>query len=259
MIKAFKKHLNLYFLFFPKTKKLKEFKEELLGVLMERYEDLVAGGMDKDRAYAKCIDSIEDYKDTIEHIAEQKSEDLTVAQRKLILMGSIVGFTIVLLLFFVLSINFGFNYSWLTWIGGVVVSLIIFGFYFLRRAQRNSRFMLARLAIPIIVLLIATTVYLIVSFALKTQWHMTWLAFVVVIPVWYMSDILYRIHHKVKKLNVFDWLIVSFTVTLCVYLLVSFITTRWSVTWVAFLVWLVVASLGIFGKYFYDYVKLNNR
>lgn len=62
----------------PNTPQTRDLKEEILGNTLEKYEDLLAGGMDEDSAYRSAISGIGDVDELIEEYSEDSGELIKV-------------------------------------------------------------------------------------------------------------------------------------------------------------------------------------
>lgn len=250
MLGKFKKYLDKVFLFCPKTVKVLDFKEELLGVLMDKFAELTSSGMSEEEAYKQCIKSVDDYSDTIRALEKDKPAEMTRSQISLILIASIAYLFATLIIYFTASYASGkWGVTWITFILALVVYLIgIFvGVYVI--AKRKSSYFVIRSIILILCSLITTLVYLGVSFSTE-KWSLTWIAYLIGGLVWYIIDISFRIRHKVSVIRTFDGLVVTFFLTLVTYFTVSFITLKWNFTWIIFLVGILVMLIIIFiGKW----------
>ncbi len=139
--------------------------------------------------------------------------------------------------------------TWITFILALVVYLIgIFvGVYVI--AKRKSSYFVIRSVILILFGLVTTLIYLGISFSTE-KWAFTWIIYLIGAFVWYITDIFFRIRHKVSVLRIFDGLTVTFLLTLATYFAASFISGRWDVTWILFLVGILVMLVIVFiGKW----------
>lgn len=248
MISKFKKAISLYFIFYPRSSKLSEFKDELLGVMMDNYNELVGSGMSEIVAYKTVVATLDNYKETAEEIARLEKADLTSIQRKVFLMAEIVFFTFALALYFIVSVTTqAWSFTWITFIIWACISLIGLFFFILAKISMNSHYIIVRCTILILTTLITTLIYCIVSFV-TLEWAVTWVTFIIGLGISYIIDIMYRQHHKVMHFGIFDWLIISMLVNLTVYFGLSFgiIGDPWAWSWVCFIIWIFVASMGIF-------------
>lgn len=235
MITKFKKFLNKVFIFCPKTQEILEFKEELLGVLMEKYAELLASGLNEQQSYEACILSIEDYRDTIKALEKRKSKDSVRTGRTIIALGSIAYIMAVLIIYFSVSFGTGlWSKTWLTFIMGVVVYAICGFGYIYYKSKRSSRFSITRYSILLLTMLVSTLVYL-VSSLISSAWNMTWLTYLAAAVVWFILDIAFRIKYHVKEYRDIDTVIITALATVLLYLTVSFTTKQWAWSWLIIL------------------------
>lgn len=69
-----KKHLDEVFRPYENSSVSKELKEEILNDMLEKYDDLIKDGMDKETAYKKTISSLGDIAEIIENISDKTDE-----------------------------------------------------------------------------------------------------------------------------------------------------------------------------------------
>lgn len=253
MVNRFKKYLDKIFLFCNKTPEVMEFKEELLGVLMDKYEELREANVDEEEAYRICIASIDDYKDTIKELEKIQPVEMTVSQIKLVTLASLVFLFATLIIYFTVSyLTKAWDTTWITFILALVIYLIaIFvGVYVI--AKHHSRYSVVRSTLFILFLLVTTLIYLSVSFA-TNAWVYTWVCYMAGALLWYLADIAYRIRHKVKRFTNIDIIVITSLVTLTVYFITSFVTMLWQYTWVIFLIGTMVALIMAFIRGLIDY------
>lgn len=251
MIKKLKRAINIYFVFYPKSARLTEFKDELLSVLIDKYNELLSGGMSEKDALDNVTASIDQYKETANEILKQQKRELTSIQNKVLLMAEAVLLAFAVALYFILSVALkNWSFTWIIFIIWAAVAVGGLAFVLLIKVKKNSPYILIRICIMAITMLLATAVYFVMSFIIKDGWSVTWLVFIFGLGVAYIADIAYRQHHKVMRYSMFDWLIMSMLFNLTIYFGLSFglstgTGSPWSWTWVCFIVWAFVAILGL--------------
>lgn len=257
MLKKFKKHLNRVFLFYPNTKRLREFKEELLGILMERNEENITKGMTEEQSFKDCIASINDYKETMEELASEKTAELTSTERLLMVMSTLVYIFGVVFIYLAVSLGTKrWDITWLTFIAGTIIGLILIFFAVLKIAKKNSHYIVVRSCNFFITILLTTALYLIVSLTTK-KWEYTWITFLIGIVLGYANDILFRVRNRVKMIKFFDIAVITLLVAIILYFTLSFTLNGWSWTWVIYVGWLFVLSvITLITKYF-KYINLD--
>lgn len=246
MIKKFKKHLNMLFLFYPKTNKLKEFKEELLGVLMDKYDEYIIQGMSEEEAYKACVESIEDYRETLDVLANDTTEEVSAAQQKIWLLTGLAYIVGVIIVYFIASFASGaWDWTWLTFIGGVIVGMAMLAYVLLKISRKNSQFLVVRLCNFVITIMCTTGIYLLVSF-LTTAWDFTWIIFLFGVGLGYGFDILYRFNYNVKSFKALDFGVITLLVAIILYFTLSFaLANAWSWTWIIYVVWFFIQLVAL--------------
>lgn len=259
----FNKKISRVFLFCPRTQELKEYREEVLGAIMDKYADLTSHGYAKDVAFDMCCDSIEQFydKNIVKQLEEikgtKKSSKVSKEVLKLGIWGGLLYVILTLVLFFTLafipSVGWGnaaivFGVSF----GGAILGLILFAII---KTHAHSAYSMSRLNIWLIGMTLVTIIYLIVSFSLHfganiiyyfgindtaSVWALTWLTFIFGLVAVDCADLAYRMSVKKKIYSAIDAFILTTFVTLSVYLSSSIISdivcdnSIWAKSWIIF-------------------------
>lgn len=87
-------------------------------------------------------------------------------------------------------------------------------------------------------------VYLVASFA-SGAWNLTWITFPAAAFVFFFIALFYFNKKAGRRLSLLNW--IMFTVVICVgaYLLVSFLTGLWAMTWIIFLAMIIAIFIEI--------------
>lgn len=238
-------YLTFVFLMYPKTKRLFDFKAELTDILTEKYIEFTAEGMSDKEAFAKCKESISDYDDTIYELQQRQTpQNLSDVQRRILLVSSAIFWAAVILVYVTIILVLGSanNLAWLTFVGGMVIYLMMLMGFLNGLSNKKTHFI--RFSIFVIFLLICTAVFLMLSFTIG-HWYLTWMVYLVGFIIWYLIDIIYRIRNGLKPFNSLDLVILIAVMTTAVFLLVSFLTHKWAVTWMIFLIGGLLAMLAV--------------
>ena len=83
--------------------------------------------------------------------------------------------------------------------------------------------------------LVVTAIYLVASFASKA-WNLTWITFPCAALIFVVAALVYFNKKANKKFSLVNWIMGTLLLSIGAYLLVSFLTEQWSVTWIIFLV-----------------------
>ena len=83
--------------------------------------------------------------------------------------------------------------------------------------------------------LLVTTIYLVASFISKA-WDITWITFPCAALLFIFVALIYFNKKSGKKFSIVNWIIITVLICVAIYLLVSFLTQLWSLTWIIFLV-----------------------
>lgn len=246
MEKKFKRAINKLCLFYPNTFQLREFKEELLSTLLDKYQELLSSGKNSDDAYKECIKSLDDYKETLIELNNSVEIIEKKSYIKQTLTFSITYVLFVTLLYFILSFTVGWTYTWLTFVIGAIVAGIIILSVLVNISRKKSNFTLTRCCIPLVTLIITSILYLIISFTVPNIWDVSWVCFLVAIFVAHTADMIYRKINNKPLIPIIDILIFTLSIALIAYFLFSFLMNAWSSTWIIFISWLFIYFFALF-------------
>lgn len=246
MEKKFKRAINKLCLFYPNTFQLKEFKEELLSTLLDKYQEMISSGKNADVAYRECIKSLDDYKETLIELNNSVEILEKKSYIKQTVTFSITYVLFVTLLYFILSFTVGWTYTWLTFVVGAIIAGIIILSILVNISRKKSNYVLTRCCIPLITLIVTSILYLIISFTVPNIWNVSWTAFLVAIFIAHSADMIYRRINNKPLIPVFDILVSTLSIALIAYFLISFLMNAWSSTWIIFISWLFIYFFALF-------------
>lgn len=176
MYNRFNNYLTNEFRGLPKSKEVSDFKEELLGALMEKAEELSNNGEENENEiFQVCIKSINGFKDTLKVL---KGKPIIVKEAK----RAINIFMYVLLYFLVvvgvyLAVSFSTNSwsrSWLIIVGGSFLFAIATNAFLSFKAFMKKKFVIGRISMIFALVFAVVGVYLGISF-FYGMWAKTWL------------------------------------------------------------------------------------
>ena len=233
----------------PDNRRIGEMREELIGDLTDKYNDLVERGLPPEQAFEKVITGIGDMQGLIEDLGREPAPALDMKNNKP-LMHYLVGGASVLAGVLLFLIFTGFNWDW----PGVIVSVLFLAFalgnfiygaglnqpvpyqkeddsfveeYKYKNSQpsRNARL---RGAASGFLWVCVVIVYFLVSF-LGNNWEYSWVIFL-------MGAVLQQVISAIfsdKKRALTSGMI--YTTATIVYLILSFGTQAWHLTWLCWL------------------------
>lgn len=286
VLDEFNKKIAKVFLFCPRTQELKEYKEEVVGSLMDKYNDLTAQGYNKEVAFDKCVESIEQFydKNIVKQLEEikgiKKKEKLSKESLKLVGWGVLTYIFLTLVVFFsvaispvgwaLASITFGISIG-LAILGGITLGIV--------KAKTHSAYSINRITIWLIGMSLVTLLYLILSLALyysgkfvytvgtetASVWALTWLTFIFGLVVVDGADLIYRMKSKKRIYSAFDAFIMTIFVTLSVYLSTSMIcdivlsNSIWNDSWIIFMIGILFYVLLMFIRQVFKLIKAKEQ
>lgn len=188
MYRKFCKYLDKDFRFLPQTQQVRDFKEELLGTLMDKDSELVQKGItDEDERFRLCIEVIEGYQGALK---ELRGNPKLVAAAKKGALASLVWMCYMLVVVGAfLAVSFIFKdvwaKSWLIIVDGMFLGLIGWLTVASIKFFKSGKIALSRALLVPAETLLATGAFLTVS-VLLNLWHPMWLVFLA-LPVLIMA------------------------------------------------------------------------
>lgn len=245
MYKRFEEFLNNEFKGLPKTKEVKDFRDELLGTLIERAEDYKNDGIgDEDKIYDMCIKSINGFKGILK---ELRGKPLLIKEAKKAannFLYFVIYFVIVAVAYLAVSFTLGhWDKTWLIFIATNFIALIILLAYLATKNYSKGKFILGRtLIIPIPILLIVGT-YLVLS-VLFNAWNRSWILLLTLPVLVLLTDIIAASFGDKNKFFVFELIAVIMILSVVAYVsLALFSIIAWHPYWLIVLGGVVISSI----------------
>jgi hypothetical protein len=169
MLSRFQSFLKEEFKGLPNTDEVTDFKDELLGNLMDKAEELKAKDLSEDEIFQQCVQSIDGYKETLK---ELKGKPALVR-----LLYALMYFTLVIGAY--LAVSFVTEEWRLTWLiiveGAFLFTVGLLGSLSVKAFAKKKYLHSRALAVPISAILV-TGVFLAVSM-LMDLWKISWIAY----------------------------------------------------------------------------------
>ncbi|MDD4316288.1 MAG: hypothetical protein PHC84_03905 [Clostridia bacterium] len=202
MFKRFSEYLSKEFRGLPNSAEVTDFREELLGSLMEKSEELkAAGDTDDNSVFNKCISSINGFQDTLKVMRSKPIIKKEVAKAAKTVMYFSVYMLVLVGVFLAVSFVTGnWGKSWLIIVEGCFVGLIILQMLSAAKGLASGKIILPRLALFSSVSLATLGMFLGVSF-LMGIWAKSWII-MLFLPVFILlTDIIIAaVTHKKNEL-----------------------------------------------------------
>jgi hypothetical protein len=255
MKERIKAHLNSLFEGTLRTRRIDEMYQELLAGCQDKYDDLTAGGMDGEEAYAQVIDGIGDVSELLGYIEKAKVFDPTEAaerrqKRAFFTSAGICGYFIAVAVFLLLvfSDQTDIGLAIMLALAGIATMVLIYGRMTTvveyekvadtmveemkvqmtsgkREQTRENK--LASLASSTMWTFVVI-IYLALSF-ITFRWDITWIIFLIAAVLQNFIMARFKRVGRNKYLTGAFW---SLAVTL--YFIISFWTFAWHITWIIF-------------------------
>lgn len=207
MKEAIKNYIDELFADAPKTRKAMELKEEVAQNTIEKYQDLIAEGYQEQDAYQIVINSIGDVTELFEELKEQNPLILSREDRKkkAVLTAAAVGIYIfagvIFLIYRIIARKFFFTFPEMDLLGLAITALIC----------------------------IPPTCMLVYAAHMYPDYKKEEDTLVEV----YKENLHTRNKEKALQTSVS---VIIWMLTITIYFIISFVTSAWHVTWIAFLI-----------------------
>ena len=249
-IERIKKAVDKRFSYYPKTKEVLDLKEELLSIMIDKYNDLETGT--ENQKYRECIAiMLSSYKQVL--------HDLEVESSRKILTDKILGFSIFSTLYFLVIVlvyilvskyiveSFSNTY-FIVLAPSILFSLIISSFIF-KYCQKMRYKVMMRVSLGLIFLSIAICLYTIPCFFFMIYkginlWHPLWLVILAVGSIYVVVD---TIVYPSKKplIRLIRICLNTLSIFTTVYLVVSILFGYWYVTWLIFVACIIIWEINV--------------
>lgn len=252
MIERFNKHLNKIFSSYKKNDKIMDFKEELLGSLMDRFNELKSEGLSDDESYTNSLLILDGIKDTISVLEKEVAPMPVEKNMNSYLLPACAYWLVVIIAYLGISFTTGYwHKTWMIAVGGALLFGIIVSGLLFKVSRDKGMKLLSRSNMLMAFMLLSTAVYLGWSFITK-QWAYTWITFVIGLLLWYVVDIFVRVKEKKGKVivNLMDAIIVTILTALIIYIFISFYLSLWATSWIIFVIMalFIIIEIMIFNK-----------
>lgn len=242
-INKIKKTIDRKFSYYPETREVLDLKEELLSIMIDKYNDL--SDEPEKQKYKECMEIMASYKEVLHDIEVEASHPFL---KDKLLGFSIFGtcyFLFVVLIYVLISQFVTNNYH--NTISIVVVPSIIFSLitsvYILLYCKKMKLEVMTRICLGLSFFTFAVCAYVVPNFILTSifdinVWHPSWLIILVVGYIYLLVDKLIYPHSSPKKRLIRNCLnLLAFVTT--IYLSVSFLLGFWNFTWLIFVLCLL--------------------
>lgn len=249
-INRIKRVIERKFSYYPKTKEVLDLKEELMSIVLDKYNDLTTGS--EQQKYKECMSvMMSSYKQVL--------HDLEIESSKKILMDKILGFSIFGTLYFLIVVATyilislfvvkSFKETYFIVLAPTILFTFLVSLFIFKYSQKMNFKVLTRVFLGVSFLTFGISLYTIPCFYLMIYkginiWHPMWLIFLIDGTIYLFVDrIIYPSHKPVVRLvrNALNLLALFTTV----YLIVSIFTHSWYVTWLIYIFYVVSIEINI--------------
>ncbi len=249
-IEKIKKAVEKRFSYYPKTKEVLDLKEELLSIMLDKYNDLEEGN--EIQKYKECMAiMLSSYKQVL--------HDLEVESSRKILKDKLLGFSIfgtsyfltVVLIYVIISqfIIKSFLKTYFIVLAPSILFTVIIAVFMFRYCKKMKYEVMTRISMGLCFLSVAIVLYTIPCFYLSiyqdiNRWYSNWLIFLIMGSIYLVVDsIIYPSKKPLIRLirNCLNLLAIFTTI----YLTISLLFGYWHVTWLIFIICIVSWEINV--------------
>lgn len=257
--------VNRKFAPYPKTKEVLDLKEEMISIMIDKYNDLDDSLTEKQKV-ASCLEVMGAYKEILSDL-----ETVTVRKimkTKLIdysIFTSIYFFiTIMIYLIYSLLIHKSFNSTYVIVIGMGIIYIFISSIFIYRyfkkmmfeKMQRASLSFIYGSAIAFLYVL--PNLYLNIFHQINV-WHPSWIICILIGNLYAIHDAFKYQKQMSKPIRILRRGINTFLLTTIIYLLISLEFKCWNITWLIYVAWFFITEIEIIINYRAYLKKMNER
>lgn len=249
-IQKLKNAVEKRFSYYPKTKEVLDLKEELLSIMLDKYNDLTIGT--EIQKYNECMAiMLSSYKQVL--------HDLEVESSRKILKDKLMGFTLFSTIYFLLAVLIyviisqfiikSFLKTYFIVLAPSIVFTLLVTIFMFKYCKKMKYEVMTRVSMGLCFLALAVILYTIPCFYLSIYhdihlWHPTWLVFLAVGSIYLIVDsVVYPNKKPIGRLIRNCLILLAIFTT--IYLSVSILFGYWHVTWLIFLAFILGCELNI--------------
>lgn len=246
----------------PQTAKVSELKEELLINMNEKYDDLIKQGLGEQEAYKQVVQGIGDIDQLISQLQPDPLNEYKVQEQRKktsFVVAACVALYILSLLAAVMSDDY---FGWsdaitaVLFLGIAAVPTCILIYFFMSRPKyskkqdtvveefkewksvsQNRKGVVS--AANSVVWTLTICLYFIISFAFDA-WAVSWIIFLIAACATSVITLMFRMGANdmdSKRKNLRNSIVsLMWTLTVCLYFVISFVFDAWAVSWIIFLI-----------------------
>lgn len=258
MNEQIREHVNQLLVNAPQTRRIDELREELISGCLDKYEDLVRSGSSEEDAFRAVIAGIGDVDELVKELTQQEQFIPGEAERNRVRRAALIGLGVALYIVALASLVL-FDWIGLDELGmvsmftiaGIATFIIIFSNMAIPKTTYQkkedtlvedlkvsmaesgnySKQAKLRSAVSSSLWSLIVVIYLFLSF-ITNLWYITWLIFILGATLQCVVTMVFTpAGFRGKSINGILW-----TGMIFIYLLLSFTTNMWHITWIIFLI-----------------------
>lgn len=253
MERKLRKYINRKFFLYPKTEKIIEVREELYSIMLDKYNDCLASGVDKEECYKRAIEMTVDYRNAVQEV--ETGSSMSALRKNLISTASFGSFFFLsvtaLYLFYSIFIKKSFENTWLIPVAGAFVYVLISALTAYQYAIMFNFRVLRRWGIGLIFTSLVPILYVFPSLYFRVVrgvkiWGHSWLMLLVILFFYIITDYVVTkgyISVFERDLHIFGG---GFVFTTLIYVVISIRFHLWGSAWILYVAYLALMSLALY-------------
>lgn len=201
LTERFKKYLEHQFRMIAPTEEAMEYRQEVLQNLLDRAQEYKIKGMtDENAVYDLCIDSLGDFKATLDDFQNKLSEVKRVAPKvgACVFTGIAIGLFVVIMYLVASFVTKAWAETWLILVGGAFLGVIAAAVFGIVKLSKKKRYLAVRGLAHVILVLLSVFLFLVLQIVAKVNY--AWLTFLAMVIALFISDtsMAYAFNSKTK-------------------------------------------------------------
>ncbi len=244
MIERFEAYLSKEFKGLPKSREVNDLKDELLGTLMEKAEELKAAGKSDDEVFKLSINSISGFKDTLKVMRSKPIIQKEVANAATKLLYFAIYVLVLIGVFLAVSfLKGGWKITWLIVVEGIFAGLVFMLMVGAAKGLAKNKIVLPRVSLLSAVSLATVGMYLGVSLIMGI-WSKSWIIMLFLPTFLMLAELIIDISTKRMRPALATTLGLIPTAAVAVYVSLSFLhIITWHPYWLIVLVAVIVDAI----------------
>lgn len=250
-IQKIKATVERKFVYYPKTQEVLDLKEELLSIILDKYNDLTEGS-EKQKYQESMSVMMASYKQVLHDLEIKTSRSIFKDKMLGFSLFATTYFMVTVIIYFLVSffVTHSFKNTYYIVVAPSIVFLFITSLFMLLYCNKMKFEHLTRVCLGLVFLASVGIFYVIPNLFLNIYyslhyWHPTWLIILVIGYIYLVVDKLKYPHHT-KKGRLIRNCLNQLAFSTMLYLVISVLFGYWHLTWLIFVLCVCTCEINIF-------------